>query len=171
MVNGKLKYPFINFGNINELKPISAIDVKQELSKKFYKEIDINNIYNFGYKKQNQFLLSHPEYLVNKENKIIKHPNNINNSFEINENEGYLNNNNEPIGYFYNLNNISDISQITQKNNSIDSDENILNKENNLIYIIGKLENKVIENDKLVENQSNEINKLSNILDNMINNI
>ena len=49
MVKGKIKYPFNNYATKNELQLLQPIDIKVELTKKFYKEINLQNILNFGY--------------------------------------------------------------------------------------------------------------------------
>jgi hypothetical protein len=50
MVNGKLEEPFIKFANnTNDLKQLSPANIKAELTKKFYEEIDFEKIENFGY--------------------------------------------------------------------------------------------------------------------------
>ena len=163
MINGKIKYPFNNYANINELKPILAIDIRAELTKKFYMEINLKNIVNFGYQMQNKFLSSHPEYF-----KEIKNDNtlrNSNNSFENNT---------------INLNDMKTVKRTDNKEmknieKEIDdyvSDYNsdINEEENEKLYkIIKELEKKINEGNKKIEYQNNEINKLINILDNLNN--
>lgn len=77
MVNGKIKYPFNNYATKNELQLLQPIDIKAELTKKFYKEINLQNILNFGYQMQKQFLLSHPQYYntFQNRNSLIKYSN------------------------------------------------------------------------------------------------
>ena len=62
MINGKIKYPFNNYANINEFKPLLAIDIKAELTPKFFKEINIEKITNYGYEMQKKYLSSNPQY-------------------------------------------------------------------------------------------------------------
>ena len=61
MVNGKLEEPFIKFANnSSDLKQLSMANIKSQLTKKFYEEIDFEKIENFGYTKQRQFMENHP---------------------------------------------------------------------------------------------------------------
>ena len=74
MINGKLEEPFIKYANgINDLKWLSPIEVKSELSKKFMEEINFKEIENFGIQQQKKFLNIHPN-IANK----IKNQNNTN---------------------------------------------------------------------------------------------
>ena len=68
MINGKLKKPFNNYCIINILKPLLPIDIRKELTEKFFNEINFKNIVNYGYQKQNQFLQTHSEFFddINK---------------------------------------------------------------------------------------------------------
>ena len=62
MLNGKLEEPFIKFVNSkDDLTILSPGNVKSELSKKFYEEIDFQKIEDFGYMKQKEFLQNHPD--------------------------------------------------------------------------------------------------------------
>jgi len=48
MINGRLEEPFIRHANgVNDLKWLSPIDVKAELTKKFYDEINFEEIENY----------------------------------------------------------------------------------------------------------------------------
>ena len=62
MINGKLEEPFTKYANgLNDLKWLSPIDVKTELTKKFYEEIDFEKIEDFGKIQQKNFLNNHPD--------------------------------------------------------------------------------------------------------------
>ena len=62
MINGKLEEPFTKYANgLNDLKWLSPIDVKTELTKKFYEEIDFEKIENYGKIQQKNFLNNHPD--------------------------------------------------------------------------------------------------------------
>lgn len=62
MVNGLLETPFIKFANsIEDMKRLSAANVKAELTKKFYEEVDFQNIENYGRQRQKSFMQNHPE--------------------------------------------------------------------------------------------------------------
>ena len=166
MINHKIKSPFNKYPNSYELKPILAIDVKAELTKKFYQEINMKNIINYGYQKQIQFLNSY----LNNNDDINESNKNLTYKFDS------INCNNEN-----NINN-SDID-IIRKNNQLREEKNtndyqndfdikLIDKDNEQLYnIIEELENKLSENDKIIETQSFEINKLSNYLEKLINQI
>jgi len=110
MINGKLEEPFIKYANgINDLKWLSPIEVKSELSKKFMEEINFKEIENFGIQQQKNFLNTHPN-IANK----IKNQNNTNSKNNMNE---YNNNdNNLNFNYSYNDNDIIDDNKINNYN-------------------------------------------------------
>lgn len=119
MINGKLEEPFIKYANgINDLKWLSPIEVKSELSKKFMEEINFKEIENFGIQQQKKFLNIHPN-IANK----IKNQNNTNsknNMIEYNNNNNNDNNNNLNLNYSYNDNDMDDnnLNNYNYNNNS-----------------------------------------------------
>ena len=170
MINGKIKYPFNTYANINELKPFLAINLKAELTPKFYKEINMKNIINNGYQIQNQFFSTHPDFY----NKI----NNYENTKDLNDNKEYINNikKSKTISYSDYLNNINLKKKIKEEFNDIKvsfNNRKDINDENiqKLYYKIDGLENKIKEYDKIIEYQNNEIKKLHNILETLMNQI
>lgn len=123
MIKGKLEEPFIKFVNTQkELLPLSAVKVKEKLTREFYDEIDFQKIENFGYMKQKEFLMNHPDIA---EQVTPQTENNI-----ININNNYINENNMTD---YNLNN--------QRNKST---PNFIpkNKINNKTNLINSIDNK-----------------------------
>ena len=119
MINGKLEEPFTKYANgINDLKWLSPIEVKSELSKKFLEEINFKEIENFGIQKQKNFLNIH-QNIANK----IKNQNNISKNNNIEYNNEDNNNNNLNLNYSYNDNDIDDnnnINNYNYNNNSIE---------------------------------------------------
>ena len=93
MISGKLEEPFIKFINSkNDLISLSPADVKSQLTKQFYEEIDFQKIEDFGYMKQKEFLKNHPDVaeqvqMQNKEQnfQLIGSNNNINLNYQINK--------------------------------------------------------------------------------------
>jgi hypothetical protein len=165
MINGKLKNPFFNYCKTNKLKQLLPIDIKSELTEKFFKEINFNDIVNFGYQKQNQFLQTHPEYCTN--NMI-----NNNNISKFEEDSFSFTNfsnadKNRLTQRIENENNI-DMDQYNNVENLDDYDDDIIDNDK-LYEIIEQLENYINETDLIIENQNNEIQKLVNILYNLIN--
>ena len=118
MINGKLEEPFIRQANgVNDLKWLSPTDVKAELTKKFYDEIKLEEIENYGIQQQKNFLNKNPDIAFkiktqsssdNKNNKPDNN-NNINNNYISNFN--YNDNNYDDINInvndrpYYNENN------------------------------------------------------------------
>ena len=93
MVNGKLEEPFTKYANgLNDLKWLSPIDVKAQLSKKFYEEIDFEKIENYGIQHQKKFLNNHPDIankiktqnLSDSKNNIADYNANPNNNYNTN---------------------------------------------------------------------------------------
>ena len=161
MINGKIKYPFNNYANINELKPLLAIDIKSELTQKFYEEINIEKIVKYGYEMQNKFLSSNPQYYNTFQNSsnLIRNSN-FTNSIDFNDNKFYLSSRNEDNSYdTYEIN-------INNNNNYINNYDIDMNDEDNekLYQIIERLQKRIKEEDKIIEFQKNEIDKLNNIL-------
>lgn len=158
MINGKLDEPFIrNANSLNDLVWLSPIDIKAELSKKFYDEIDFEEIENFGIQQQKKFLGTHPD-IANKikaqnnskkyspdYNNDNKYNNKYNNNGQFNTN---VNNSNNKIGSF-SINN----NKISMKN---------YNDKVKLINIIRDLEQKVAERDEIIEFQNKQIEQIEN---------
>ena len=193
MINGKIKYPFNNYANINEFKPLLAIDIKAELTPKFFKEINIEKITNYGYEMQKKYLSSNPQYyntFQNNNNNLIRNSNitdfsNFTNSIDFNDNKYYLSSRNEDNNfdnYEINLNN-NNIQILGSGNNNIKNVQKVEkdindyinyynidmnDKDNEKLYqIIEQLKKRINEDDKIIEYQANEINKLNNILNNL----
>ena len=163
MINRKIKYPFNNYANINQLKPLLAIDIKAELTKKFYKEINLKNIVNFGYQMQNQFLSSHPQYFNSFQN------NNIYRSLDNDYDNNNININDMRIlNRGHNIIKENMEKEINDYSSEYNLDKNEEEKEK-IYKIIDDLEKRINEGDKVIEYQNNEINKLINMLDNLNN--
>ena len=186
MINGKLEEPFTKHANgLNDLKWLSPIDIKAELTKKFYEEIDFEKIELYGIQQQKNFLNNHPDIA----NKIKVQNNSKNNMTEYNigfNNNNYLNNINN---YNNNLNNIIDYDEKpfytdgnyfgnnnknkfnrggNKKNNEFKvinnkvNNSKIYNDKVKLINIIRDLEQKVIERDEIIEFQNKQIEQIKN---------
>ena len=189
MINGKLEEPFTKHANgLNDLKWLSPIDIKAELTKKFYEEIDFEKIETYGIQQQKNFLNNHPDIA----NKIrLQNNNTKNNMTEYNiglNNNNYLNNINNNTNFnnieYYDENNLNEKPFYTDgnyfgKNNKFNRGGNNKNKEfkvinnkiNNskiyndkvkLINIIRDLEQKVIERDEIIEFQNKQIEQIKN---------
>ena len=183
MINGRLEEPFTRYANgPNDLKWLSPIDIKAELSKKFLEEIDFEKIENYGINQQKNFLINHPdiaEKIKNmqntKKNELNQNSpnkfdnNNINNietNFEnniMNEDNNYIEN--------YEENNIINENQFYPEENKYNNMNNYINKINNsknyndkikLVNIIRDLEQKVIERDEIIEYQNKQITQIKN---------
>ena len=183
MINGRLEEPFTKYANgPNDLKWLSPIDIKAELSKKFLEEIDFEKIENYGINQQKNFLINHPdiaEKIKNvqntKKNELNQNSpnkfdnNNINNietNFEnniMNEDNNYIEN--------YDENNIINENQFYPEENNYNNMNNYINKINNsknyndkikLVNIIRDLEQKVIERDEIIEYQNKQITQIKN---------
>ena len=176
MVNGKIKYPFNNYATKNELQLLQPIDIKAELTKKFYKEINLQNILNFGYQMQKQFLLSHPQYYntFQNRNSLIRYSN-LSSISTITDNFDKSTNNGNDI-YLMRKNNIikseqkeeNEINDLSISNSEIELNDEEIGK---FYSIIEYLEKRINEDDLIIEHQTNEINKLTNILDVITNQI
>jgi len=188
MINGKLEEPFTKHANgLNDLKWLSPIDIKAELTKKFYEEIDFEKIESYGIQQQKNFLNNHPDIA----NKIKVQNNSKNNMTEYNIGFNNFNNNN----YFNNVNNNNNFNNIidydekpfytdgnyfgsNNKNkfnrggNSRNNEFKVVNNKINnskiyndkvkLINIIRDLEQKVIERDEIIEFQNKQIEQIKN---------
>ena len=177
MVNGKLEEPFIKFANSsNDLKQLSPANIKSELSKKFYEEIDFEKIENFGYIKQAQFIQNHPDIA----NKIKEKYNtkNINNKINVKKN-------NKKVVDYSRVDNVIDFSGLDNEfrskkafynkpysgYNMRDYDQ-LMEIDNNGLYLIIKdLEEKIDERDSVIEEQRNKIDELKTILNKLENNL
>ena len=177
MVNGKLEEPFIKFANSsNDLKQLSPANIKSELSKKFYEEIDFEKIENFGYIKQAQFIQNHPDIA----NKIKEKYNtkNINNKINVKKN-------NKKVVDYSRVDNVIDFSGIDNEfrskkafynkpysgYNMRDYDQ-LMEIDNNGLYLIIKdLEEKIDERDSVIEEQRNKIDELKTILNKLEKNL
>ena len=185
MVNGKLEEPFVKFANsTSDLKQLSPANIKSELTKKFYEEIDFEKIENFGYAQQKQFIQNHPqmaEQIREKElnkinavnNKTNKKINNISDNNNVNKN-----NNNKKIVDYSRVNNIINYnvddpefrSQKAYFNkpfgifNERDYDKLMEVDVNNLYNIIQDLEQKISERDIIIEQQNDKIDELKKVM-------
>ncbi len=125
MINGKLEEPFIRHPNgLNDLKWLSPIDIKAELTKKFSEEIDFRKIEEFGIQQQKKFLNTHPDIA----NKIRTQTNTNFNRTNFIDNNNYMRNYNDNV----NDNNYNDMNNI---NNNI-NERPYFTEENNY-YNIG----------------------------------
>ena len=182
MVNGKLKIPFINYFKKNKLKQLLPIDIKGELTQKFLTEINFKELVNYAYQKQKKFLELHPELNKNNNNKnhnFLRYTDKSNSIFIVDKED--LNNKFDESFSFTNISNI-DKNRVTQKNENFKPETDLndkiseeLNMDDNdednyrLFQLIEELEYQINENDKIIEHQNNEINKLINILFDLIN--
>ena len=178
MINGKLEEPFIKFANSsNDLKKLSPANIKSQLTKKFYEEIDFEKIENFGYIKQAQFIQNHP----NIADKIKEKYNtkNISNKININKtNNNNKSNNNKKVLDYSRATNVIDYKGI---DNDFRSKKAFYNKtytgykmrdydklmeidDNGLYLIIKDLEEKIEERDIVIEDQRNKIDELKDVL-------
>ena len=128
MVNGKLEEPFIKFPNgPNDLKWLSSIDIKAELSKKFYEEIDFEKIENYGIQQQKKFLNCHPDIANKIKNKIF--PNSKYNLIGYNNKTNKNKNDNNFIKNYNSKDidddNVNKYNESTEKNNNYPGDNNI----------------------------------------------
>ena len=140
MINGKLEEPFINYANNNsELKWLSPKDIKNELSKQFFEEINMEKIENFGIMQQKKFLENHPD-LANK----------IRNSQSSRKNTQSEFNQNSPNKMTNNTNNINYINT--------NSENNIITNNNNINNYIENYEDNLNERQYYPEEYNNNIN-------------
>ena len=167
MINGKLKKPFNNYCIINILKPLLPIDIRKELTEKFFNEINFKNIVNYGYQKQNQFLQTHSEFFGDINN-------NNNNQSKFEESFSFTSNADKNI-LTQRYNNVSNMNTDRDKDNdmnecnNIDDEYDVNIEDNDKLYeIIEQLEKYINETDIIIENQNIEIHKLINILNNLL---
>ena len=185
MVNGKLEEPFLKFANnTSDLKQLSPANIKSELTKKFYEEIDFEKIENFGYAQQKQFIQNHPQIAeqirekegnkINPVNKTNKKSNNFSDKNNINKS------NNKKIVDYSRVNNIINYNVVdpefrSQKAyfnkpfgifNEQDYDKLMEVDINNLYSIIQDLEQKINERDIIIEQQNDKIEELKKVMSN-----
>ena len=92
MVQGKLEEPFTKYANgPNDLRWLSPIDVKTELCKKFYEEIDFEKVEEYGINQQKNFLANHPD-IAEKMRNSQHTPKNTNSDFYQNSQNNFTNN-------------------------------------------------------------------------------
>ena len=174
MVQGKLEEPFTKYANgPNDLKWLSPIDVKTELCKKFYEEIDFEKIENYGINQQKNFLENHPDIADRLRNSLHTHKN-TNSDFyhnsQNNFNNNIMNDNNECMDNFEGNDISNDAQKYPEENNNYNVNNYITKINNNknynnkikLINIIRDLEQKVIERDEIIEYQNKQIEQIQN---------
>jgi len=169
MINGKLEEPFIKYANgLNDLKWLSPIDIKAELTKKFFEEIDFNKIENYGINQQKIFLENHPD-IAEKIRNSQSNKNNINTEYNQYSQNNFNNNINDLENY--DENNTSNENRFYPEENNFYNVNSYINKVNNtknyndkikLINIIRDLEQKVIERDEIIEYQNKQIAQIKN---------
>jgi hypothetical protein len=183
MVNGKLEEPFVKFANnTSDLKQLSPANIKSELTKKFYEEIDFEKIENFGYAQQKQFIQNHPQIAeqirekevnkINPDNKTNKKGNNFSDNNNVNKN------NNKKVVDYSRVKNIINYNVVdpefrSQKAyfnkpfgifNEQDYDKLMEVDINNLYSIIQDLEQKINERDIIIEQQNDKIDELKKVM-------
>ena len=160
MINGNLEIPFTKFANgIEDLKWISPIDVKAELTKKFYDEIDFKKIQNFGIQQQKIFLMNHPEIKNN-----VKNRNYADNKIPVKTYEyGNISDNEKKKFDLYNNDFNSGNKIFVARSNDIKLNNKLnYGEKMKLINIIKDLEQKVIERDEIIEFQNKQIEQIQN---------
>ena len=160
MINGKLEEPFTKHANgPNDLKWLSPIDIKAELTKKFYEEIDFEKIENCGIQQQKNFLNKHPDIA----NKIKNNQNNMN-EYNVPEN-----NNNNKNNVFNDLNLNYNYNELDDNFNDINFDNNNnINNINERPYM--PEENNYIPENNKMDIPQNRIYKGNNNMNNNMNN-
>ena len=179
MVNGQLEEPFVKFANnANDLKQLSPANIKSELTKKFYEEIDFEKIENFGYSKQKQFIQNHPKIAeqirekMNENNKV-----NINKNNKINNNANNNINNKKRVDYSR-INNIINYNivdpEFRSKKAFFNKPYSSFNQQeydklieidiSSLCSIIKDLEQKIAEKDRIIEQQTDKIEELKKLM-------
>ena len=177
MINGKLEEPFTKYANgLNDLKWLSPIDIKAELTKKFFEEIDFEKIENYGINQQQNFLANHPD-IAEKMRNSQNNKKNINKKTQSDFNNDNMNNINinseNHMNDFENFeeNNISNENRFYPEENNFYNVNSYINKVNStknyndkikLINVIRNLEQKVIERDEIIEYQNKQIAQIKN---------
>ena len=182
MVNGKLEEPFIKFANnSSDLKQLSMANIKSQLTKKFYEEIDFEKIENFGYIKQRQFMENHPMIAEQLKEKNMNNVNlNVKKKNFKNDDNKDNNTNTKKIVDYGRINNIINYNNVDPEFRSKkayfnkpfvafkdqDYDKLMEIDINNLYNIIKDLEIKISEKDNIIEKQTDQIDELKKILNN-----
>ena len=173
MVNGKLEEPFIKFANTNDLKILSPANIKSELTKKFYEEIDFEKIENFGKSKQKQFIENHPIIAEQIKEKTFDN-NKMNKKIE----NKRKNSNNKKVVDYSRINNIINFNVVDTEFrskkaffikpykafNEQDYDRLMEVDTNDLCNIIKDLEQKIHERDNIIEGQTERIDELKKMM-------
>ncbi len=171
MVNGRLEEPFIKFANsTNDLKQLSPANIKSELTRKFYEEIDFEKIENFGYSKQKQFIQNHPSIAEQIKEKTENNKKSEKNSDKIHKNKNVVDYSriNNIINY-----NVVDTEFKSKKAfftkpfrafNEDDYDKLIELDNNTLCNIIKDLEDKINERDNVIEQQNEKLDELKKLM-------
>ncbi len=171
MVNGRLEEPFIKFANsTNDLKQLSPANIKSELTRKFYEEIDFEKIENFGYSKQKQFIQNHPSIAEQIKEKSENNKKSEKNSDKIAKNKNVVDYSriNNIINY-----NVVDTEFKSKKAfftkpfrafNEDDYDKLIELDNNTLCNIIKDLEDKINERDNVIEQQTEKLDELKKLM-------
>ena len=171
MVNGRLEEPFIKFANsTNDLKQLSPANIKSELTRKFYEEIDFEKIENFGYSKQKQFIQNHPSIAEQIKEKSENNKKSEKNSDKIAKNKNVVDYSrvNNIINY-----NVVDTEFKSKKAfftkpfrafNEDDYDKLIELDNNTLCNIIKDLEDKINERDNIIEQQNEKLDELKKLM-------
>ena len=181
MVNGRLEEPFIKFANnTSDLKQLSPANIKAELTKKFYEEIDFEKIENFGYNRQKEFIQNNPIIAEQIREKNFE-SNKVNiNKKKIKDNNKEKENNTKKIIDYSRVNNIINYNVVDPEFRSKkaffikpytvfskqDYDK-LMEIDNNSLYnIIKDLEEKISERESIIEQQSDELDELKKIMNN-----
>ena len=181
MVNGRLEEPFIKFANnTSDLKQLSPANIKAELTKKFYEEIDFEKIENFGYNRQKEFIQNNPIIAEQIREKNFE-SNKVNiNKKKIKDNNKEKENNTKKVIDYSRVNNIINYNVVDPEFRSKkaffikpytvfskqDYDK-LMEIDNNSLYnIIKDLEEKISERESIIEQQSDELDELKKIMNN-----
>ena len=166
MVNGKLEEPFIKFPNgPNDLKWLSSIDIKAELSKKFYEEIDFEKIENYGIQQQKKFLNCHPDIANKIKNKIF--PNSKYNLIEYNNKTNKNKNYNNFIKNYNSKDidddNVNNYNESTEKSNNYPGDNNLDLYKNQIEFNKDNVNNNIYKSSEfsMTHNKKNNYNNFS----------
>ena len=171
MVNGRLEEPFIKFANsTNDLKQLSPANIKSELTRKFYEEIDFEKIENFGYSKQKQFIQNHPSIAEQIKEKSENNKKSEKNSDKIHKNKNVVD--------YSRINNIINCNVVDTEFkskkafftkpfrafNEDDYDKLVELDNNTLCNIIKDLEDKINERDNVIEQQNEKLDELKKLM-------
>ncbi len=171
MVNGRLEEPFIKFANsTNDLKQLSPANIKSELTRKFFEEIDFEKIENFGYSKQKQFIQNHPSIAEQIKEKSENNKKSEKNSDKIHKNKNVVD--------YSRINNIINYNVVDTEFKSKkafftkpfrafneDDYDKLVELDNNTLYnIIKDLEDKINERDNVIEQQNEKLDELKKLM-------